>query len=497
VRDGRERADAILALLADYDRLLLLTEHVAPLVWVRTRPRRDARVDPWRVPRLTMLVRFFVRLHVRRGVEGLHRRLSAARALGANSAIGADEEAVRLYAEAVPPTHVRAFAVAFAAGVLVVGRLAVQYAGEILSRVPDLANRSFSPGPSVNVDRTIKATSDAQQLVRRLGESLTEGVPSPGKLVDAFLSARLGDVAIVMAAASLAVYVVMRPCVSSFRFKRMLLNVGGDMAATGWTTERWSVVSRTGVFAAEESVFGSLGTRPPREFPLDLVVSGFLCVVPIGLGAYLMTKARWDPVWTGWLYFDVTLQLGLLLVFAGAARVAWLMRTWRRRCRGREAAKPPYEIQLADGRRVLVRDPLTSALIVYLVPQAFLVWLAVVARDVRRVQRARGRARASIGRATSMSALGALTISAVAGVVFLLLPVPTVWILTPADLSFAPLAWPPVTLPWLLAYVVLAVTAPTVVAYGQLLANRLLREAGTVIPEGPDEAFHGERVRAS
>jgi hypothetical protein len=96
-----------------------------------------------------------------------------------------------------------------------------------------------------------------------------------------------------------------------------------------------------------------------------------------------------------------------------------------------------------------------------------------------------------------MSALGALTISAVAGVVFLLLPVPTVWILTPADLSFAPLAWPPVTLPWLLAYVVLAVTAPTVVAYGQLLANRLLREAGTVIPEGPDEAFHGERVRAS
>jgi hypothetical protein len=485
VRDGQHRVDAILSLLADYDRLLLLTEHMGPLVWVRTRPSRGTRVDLWRVPRLTVLVRFFMRLHVRRGVQGLHRRLSAERALGANTAISADEEAVRLYAEAVPPTHGRAFAVAFAAGVLVVGRLAVQYAGEILSRIPDLANRSFSPGPSVGADRPIEVTGDAQRLVRRLGESLTEGVPSPGKLVDALLSARLGDVAIVVAAASLAVYVVLRPWVPSFRFKRMLLNVGGDMTATGVTTERWSTASRTGVFAAEESVFGSLGTRPPREFPLDLVVSALLCVVPIGLGAYLMTRARWQPVWAGWLYFDVTLQLGLLLVFIGAARLAWLMRTWRRRCRGREAANPPYEMQLADDRRVVVRDPLAAALIVYLVPQAFPVWLAVVVRDVRRVRRARARATASISRAMSLSVLGVLAISAVAGLLFLLVPVPPVWILTPADLPFAPVGWPPVPLPLWLAYVLTAVTAPTVVAYGQIVVNRLVRKAGTVIPEGP------------
>lgn len=483
--EGQERADAILALLASYDRLLLLAEHVGPLVWVRTRPPRDARVDPWRAPRLTVLVRFFMRLHVRRGVEGLHRRLSAERALGGNTAMAADEEAVRLYSEAVPPTHGRALAVAFAAGVLVVGRLAVQYAGEILSRIPDLANRSYSVAPSVGADRPIEVSRDAQQLVRRLGESVTEGVPSPGKLVDALLSAHLGDLAIVIAATSLAVYVVLRPWVPSFRFKRMLLNVGGDMAAAGVTTERWSTASRTGVFATEDSVFRSLGTRPPREFPLDLVAGVLLCVVPIGLGAYLMTRARWEPVWTaGWLYFDVTLQLGLLLVLVGAARIAWLVRTWRRRCRGGQAAEPPYEMQLADGRRVVVRDPLCAALLVYLVPHAFPVWLAVVVRDIRRVRRARGRASASIGRAISLSNFAALMISAAAGLLLLLVPVPMVWILTPAELPFA-LAWPPVPLPWLLPYVVTALTAPTVVAYGQLVANRLLREAGRLIPEGP------------
>src|SRR3954452_12951028 len=139
-----------MALLRDYDRLLLAAEHVRPLVWVRMRPPRDARVDLWRVPRLTVLVRFFVRMHVRRGVAGLHRRLSAERALGRNTASASHEEAVRLYAEAVPPTHGRALALAFVAGVLVVGRLAVQYAGEILSRIPDVTNRSWTVVPTAS-----------------------------------------------------------------------------------------------------------------------------------------------------------------------------------------------------------------------------------------------------------------------------------------------------------------------------------------------------------
>jgi hypothetical protein len=38
VKDGQDRAHAILALLADYDRLLLLAEHVGPLVWSERGP---------------------------------------------------------------------------------------------------------------------------------------------------------------------------------------------------------------------------------------------------------------------------------------------------------------------------------------------------------------------------------------------------------------------------------------------------------------------------
>jgi len=323
---------------------------------------------------------------------------------------------------------------AFIAGVLVVGRLAVQYAGEILSRVPELTKSvRYDVAPSVDAYRPIHVSRESERLVQQLGEAVTAGVPSPDKAVDALLSAKPGDTAVVVAAACLATYVVLRPWVSAFRLKRMLFNVDGDVAALGVSTERWNNTSRSGVFAAEEEAFRNLKTRPPQEFPFDIAVSGLLCVVPVGLGGYLMTRARWEPVWDGFLFWDLTLQLAILFVFMGLVRVAWLVRTWRRR-RGSAAPKPPYELQLMNGGRVVARDPIAVALTVYLVPHAFPVWLGLLIRDVRRVQRIRARVSASRHREVIVRTTGVLILSAIAGLMLLQVPVPPLWILVPLDL---------------------------------------------------------------
>lgn len=104
--DDQEAATAVHGLLRDYDRLLLVADNIRPLVWIRTRPPRGDPVDLWQIPRFSVLLRFFVRSHVRRGVEGLHRRLSAERALGRSRVSAAQEEATRLYIEAIPPPTV-------------------------------------------------------------------------------------------------------------------------------------------------------------------------------------------------------------------------------------------------------------------------------------------------------------------------------------------------------------------------------------------------------
>src|SRR4051794_5505716 len=139
--EAGDRAAAIAELLRHYDRLLLAADHAPPVIWVRARPHRGGRWDVWRLPRPTLLLRFFVRLHVRRGVQALRRRLSAERALARGGSALADEhDAVVRYEDAIPPLHGRAIAVALAAAVLIIGRLAVQYAGQLLSSVPALTH---------------------------------------------------------------------------------------------------------------------------------------------------------------------------------------------------------------------------------------------------------------------------------------------------------------------------------------------------------------------
>lgn len=487
-----ERAAAVAALLREYDRVLLMADHAPAVMWVRTRPPRpDMRLDVWWLPRLTVLLRFFVRVQVRHGVQALRRRLSAEHALGGSACpIAEEHEAVVRYEDAIPPTHGRALALGFVAAVLVIGRLAVQYAGQVLSSVPALTHvqRTDIRSSSGAAERAIAFSGEAEQLMRRLGESLTDSVPSPAKVIDALLSARLADVAVVAAASSFAVYAVLRPCVPAFRLKRMLFNVEADPVALRASTARWHVSRRTGVYALEERVFHQLGTRPPRELPFDLLASALLCVIPLALGTYLLTRSRFQAVWVGFVVFDLTLATGMLLLFIGSIRIAWLIGIWRRRHGGDVALRPPYDVLLPNGRRVIVRDPLAVALIVFLIPQVFLVWLVGIVHELRSVARADkdedAPIRLGIPRPASLRhSLTAVAFAAVAGWLLLQIPVLPVTFLIPWHIAQA---WPPGSWwpPWLY-WTILALTGPPVVALAQATANRLWKRAGTPVREGP------------
>jgi hypothetical protein len=316
---------------------------------------------------------------------------------------------------------------------------------------------------------------------------LTESVPSPAKVIDALLSARFADVAVVTAVSSFALYAVLRPCVPAFRLKRMMFNVGGDSVALRASTARWHVPRRTGVYVVEERLFAQLGTRPPRELQFDLVVSALLCVVPIGLGTYLLTRSRFEVVWLGSLVPDLTLAIAMMLLLIGCIRVVWLIRTSRHRHDGVAALSPPYDVRLADGRHVVVRDPLAVALIVYLFPQAVLVWIAGIVRELRSVNRA-GREdppgrRQKREPATLLRGLGVVLLSAVAGWLVIQIPIAPVTFLLTSDIAHS---WPPGHWwPGWLYWAIIALTGAPIVALAQATANRRWERAGTAVCEGP------------
>ena len=467
----------VMATLQRYDRVLLAADHAPALWWMRSRPERPGTPDVWRLPRPTLMLRFFVRNHVRRAVETLHRRLCAERALGRSPAAGDEEQAVARYLEAVPPAHGRAIAVAVAAACLVLGRLAVQYAGEALSRFPALTH--VHEGGLFSSVASSERSREAGKLMHRLGDALTAGVPEPSKVLDVLLSARPADLAVVASAASLALYVVLRPLVPAFRLKRALFNVEGDVAVLAVTTVRWHVARRTGVYDLEDRVFGRLGTRPPREVPFDLLVSGLLCVVPLGLGGYLLSRAGWWARWEpeGFVLYDVTFVIAWLLLFIACVRVAWLAGTWRRRRRGAGESRPPYDVRLADARHVVVRDPLAVGVLVFLLPQAFVVWLCAAMRDLRRVNRVAPR-----GAGGSWRWWGGLAGATALGWALLQVPVAPMTFLVPiGTLQYWPGLFWPVPVYWS----ILSVASAPVAAYIQASANRRWEGSGRRVWEGP------------
>jgi hypothetical protein len=480
----------VIGVLEDYDRLLLAADHARWVTWLRARPERPGSLlNLWRWPYPMVMLRFFVRTHVRRGVQTLHRRLGAEQALARPSAVPREEEAAALYLDAVPPAHGRGIALALVAGFLVVGRLAVQYAGEGLSRVPALTH--VRPGGLFVSASSVDRSQEAQRLMHQLGEALTQGVPSPAKVLDVLLSARLSNLAVVASASSLALFAVLRPFVPAFRLKRALLNTCGDPVALASSTARWQVARRTGTYAREQRLFDRLGTRPPHELPFDLLVSGLFCVAPFGLGIYLLLRAGWWARWAGYVEYDQTLVIGCLLIFLALVRVGWLVRTWWRRQHDVDDVRAPYDVRLPTGQHAVVRDPLAVGLAVFVLPQVFFLWLWTAVRDWHRASRVTGVDGRRDGPAVvhlrlSRSQLwwcGGVVATCAGGWLLQQVPIPPVSFLLPSDALHQ---WPPGTWwPAFLYWFVLSVCSAPVAAYCQASLNGRLKRSGRPVSEAP------------
>jgi hypothetical protein len=128
---------------------------------------------------------------------------------------------------------------------------------------------------------------------------------------------------------------------------------------------------------------------------------------------------------------------------------------------------------------VVVRDPLAVGLVVFLLPQAFVVWLWATLRDWHRVRRLAERPTAASGWwRWWVGLLG----SVVLGWALLQIPVVPVTFLVPirAVQYWPGLFWPPVVY-WLL----LSVMSAPVAAYLQIHANRRYDRSGQRVWEGP------------
>ena len=87
---------------------------------------------------------------------------------------------------------------------------------------------------------------------------------------------------------TLALYVISALPISSFRLKRMLLNLSPTDAQTLASTAALDHVTRAdGVYHDEREAFEALEVPPPREIPFDLIAQATLMLLPLLLGVSL------------------------------------------------------------------------------------------------------------------------------------------------------------------------------------------------------------------
>ncbi len=543
---GRASSDLeVLDLLAAYDRVLAASEREPLIAWVRVAPQRSV-ARRWRVerlPRPTWFLRFFVLWHITNATDELSRRLARRAALlDVSDREIADKAAVETFRSGIPPVHLRTALALVIVAAVVLGRLALQHASTVLSAVPAFQNleqyRNFGkadlftnakPPPAVPV------SAEAAKLFDRISDSVGPDVSALGKTLDALAGAHIIDIALLAVGLLFAVYVVARPVMPAFRMKRLLFNL--DDQTEAWrvtTTARWHVSRRIGIYSREDRVFGALGGSRRRELPFDLIIPALLCCsLPLALGAFVLSRATSAVygIYLPWIQWDYALEMGCVLLLVAGARLGWLLRTWCSRRQGQRATpRYPCQIELGDGCRLTVRDPLQVGAFALLVPYYTMTWwflfnrclcrmgtsgeipslgrrpsFSLLAfspigrnlllpaaisfiRGIRRLRRAE-RARFVSVRSPSLRHQEAIGL-AVVGVLLLELP------LSGADMLLYPLpqlvgyffrqwrVWIPLDI-WLGFGLASALSAVTL-GYLQSRLNSVMLQAGNPVPEGPE-----------
>jgi uncharacterized RDD family membrane protein YckC len=300
--------DELTDLLQGYRATLQVADDLPPLLTVRAGEGRMTRRV--RVPRLRMFLRYFLNQHISRRLAHLKR------AFHADAAVGRDRTgeltAIDHFEQAIVPVPVRRIVIWFAVSVI------------------------FSAVAFANVAQAL-----ARDPLTKASKALRESVSSvvsldPNGLIDATGRFDAGSAVAAVIVVTLALYVISALPITSFRLKRMLLNLSPTDAATLASTAAIDHVTRAGgIYQDEREAFDALEVDPPREIPFDLIAQATLMFLPLLLGVSLAI-ANLDRLTRGFEMdsFTTTFTLGALAwvcLVAPIARLAHLWSIWKRR----------------------------------------------------------------------------------------------------------------------------------------------------------------------
>ncbi|MDA0183887.1 hypothetical protein OJ997_26510 [Solirubrobacter phytolaccae] len=394
--------DDVASLLRAYNDVLAAANREVFVAWVRLRPWSERRVNRLlQAPRVTWLLEFFVCWHIerttRRLLDGLARQVAA----GSNEERSeAQRAAVEAFRGGLPPLRLKTYAALLIVAAFTLGRVALDRASTLISEVPGVrsiaSDRAWERAASLGraptdkeLDQGVEVSKEARELVDRVGDAIGTDAASVGKVLDAFSGAKAVDLLLVLVGVAFALYVVLRPFVGSFRLKRILMNTCGQSDARSTATGRSHLQRSTGVYALERRVLKRVAGRAPGELPFDLVVCSLVWLsLPLALGTYLIVDSGavvddWDLWWFS-LDFETIFVWGAGYIAIGVCRVSWLARTWRRRL-GEPRAYAPFEVELPNGTRVTVRDPLVVGAFTYFIPYLVVPWWYLASRHTAAV----------------------------------------------------------------------------------------------------------------
>ncbi len=310
---------ALTELLKGFRSALQVADQLPAVLTVRAGNGRFTRRI--RVPRLRMFLRYFLNYHVSRRLSHLKR------AFHADAAVGIDRMgelgAIDHFEQAVPEVPRRRIFVWFAVSVLfsavAIANVAKALAEEPLTEASTALRGSIASVVSVDTNGLIDAA---------------------GKF-----DAASGAAAVIVI--SLSLYLISALPITSFRLKRMLLNLSPTDAKTLAGTAALEHVYRAdGIYRDERAAFHSLGVPPPREIPFDLIAQATLMLLPLLLGISLAV-ANLESVASG-VQMDVLatssnlVALAWLFLVIPLGRLAHLLGIWRRRERDARGADPPH-----------------------------------------------------------------------------------------------------------------------------------------------------------
>ena len=309
---------ALTELLEGYRSALQVADQLPALLTVRAGDGRVTRRV--RVPRLRLFLRYFLNQHVSRRLAHLKR------AFHADAAVGTDRmgelAAIEHFEKAVAPVPVRSICVWFAVSVL--------FSAIAIANVA----RALAPEPLTNASKALSGSISSVVDVRPDDLATAVGKFDPAS----------GAAAVIVI--SLALYLISALPITSFRLKRMLLNLSPtDAEKLAGTAALDHVYRADGIYRHERAAFESLEVPPPREIPFDLIAQATLMLLPLLLGISLAVanlERLAAEIEVSVMDASLTLTaLAWLCLVVPLGRLAHVLGIWRRREADAAGAAPP------------------------------------------------------------------------------------------------------------------------------------------------------------